>query len=290
MKTWMHGIAVLTVSISLFADEGYPREFTDAAGHKVVLAAKPQRIASLTLGTDENLLSLVDPSRIVAMTAISKEPYVSNVADRVPEGMLLVKNEWEKVVEAKPDLVLVATYTKEFVQPLVDKGLPVYQFSEFKGLAALQKNLEILGQLTGEEAKAAEILEGHRKRLAQASQGERKVRAIYFSEGRLSGGKTTPSDILLAAGLIDVCAEFGVEGTLLATPKLIANLNPDVILIGEDSKEAEEGTMKLFQTPEYQAIPAVKAGRVFPIPGKHITTVSHHILEAVGDIERALGQ
>lgn len=292
MKTWLGVALVVALSTGLFAEEGWPREFTDAAGHKVVLAAKPARIASLTLGTDENLLDLVEPSRIVAMTALSKDPYISNVADRVPEGMLLIKDkdEWKKVVDAKPDLVLVATYTKEFVKPLVDAGLPVYQFSEFNSIEALFKNFETLGRLTGEEAKAEQVLVECRKRLSTASEWrpETPVRGLYYSEGKIFTAGTTAGDLLKIVGVIDVAAEFGLTGMVNVTPKLLANLKPEVIFIGEDSKEAEVETLKLLSSGEYAGVPAVKAGRLHAVPGRHATTVSWNIVRAVEDMQKVL--
>jgi hypothetical protein len=41
----------------------------------------------------------------------------------------------------------------------------------------------------------------------------------------------------------------------------------------------------MFKTAAYQSIPAVKAGRLHAIPGKHITTTSHLIVKAVTDVQ-----
>jgi ABC-type Fe3+-hydroxamate transport system substrate-binding protein len=88
---------------------GYPQMFTDATGRSITLTAKPTRIASVVLGVDENLLDLVDPSRIVTMTGLSRDPGISNVAGRVPAGMTVISDRWQPVVDANPDLVLVAS-------------------------------------------------------------------------------------------------------------------------------------------------------------------------------------
>lgn len=290
-RAWMGWIVAVALASNAGAEEpGFPRTLTDGKGHQVTLARKPVRIASLTLGTDENLLDLVARERLVAMCVWSKEPCVSNVADRMPEGPVLIEKEWEKVRDLRPDLVLVARYSKGLTDPLIAAGLPVYEFTEFYGMDALMKNLEILGRLTGEEAAATKLLEECRARLSAAAERRPKerLRAVYYSEGKLSAGGTTPSDVLIAAGLVDACAEFGMRGTVAATPELIENLRPDVIFIGEDQKQAEEETLKMFASPEYAAIPAVQAGKVFAIPGKHITTVSWHIVEAVEDVQSCL--
>lgn len=276
----------------LSAQEAYPRTFSDAKGHTITLAAKPTRIASVVLGIDENLIDLVDPSRIVTMTELSKDPNISNVAGRVPNGKTFIKDEWQKVIDAKPDLVLVTTYTPELAAPLIERGLPVYQFSDFSSVDALLHNFETLGQLVGEERKAREILSTRRAELAKASNKKwpQPIRAVYFSEGFLFTGGTVPSQIIGFAGLIDASAEFGLAGIVRATPALMDNLRPDVILVGEDSKEAEAETMAMFRKPEFQIIDAVRTSRIHAIPGKHITTVSHNIVRAVEDIQALLSQ
>lgn len=269
------------------AQRPYPRSFTDASGHTITLAARPMRIASVVLGVDENLLDLVDPSRIVVMTEIAKEPYVSNIADRVPAGKVFIRDQWQQVIDAKPDLVLAATYTKELADPLIARGLPVYQFTEFNSIPALLRNLETLGQLVGEEQKARQITNAHRDRLAAARKKKwpRPLKAVYFSEGSLFTVGTVPSEVISFAGLVDAAAAAGHKGIVKATAALISQLQPDVVLVGEDSNEAETKTMAMFRTPEYQAIAAAKARRVYTIPGKHITTTSHNIVKAVEDVQ-----
>jgi ABC-type Fe3+-hydroxamate transport system substrate-binding protein len=67
-------------------------------------------------------------------------------------------------------------------------------------------------------------------------------------------------------------------------------LHPDVIFFGEDEKAAEDTTRAMFRKPEYQNIAVVKAGRVYAIPGKHITTTSHNIVRAVEDVQTLMSQ
>jgi iron complex transport system substrate-binding protein len=285
--------AVYAVSTSgLWAQEGYPRIFTDAGGHTLRLAAKPMRIASVVLGVDENLIDLVEPSRIVTMTELSKDPDISNVAGRVPNNTTFIRDEWQKVIDAKPDLVLVTTYTPELANPLIERGLPVYQFSDFSSVDALLHNFETLGQLVGEERKAREVLNARRAELAKAATKKwaQPIRAVYYSEGLLFTGGTVPSQLIGFSGLVDAAAEFGLAGIVKATPALMDNLRPDVILVGEDSKEAEAKTMALFRNAEFQIIDAVRTGRIHAIPGRHITTVSHNIVRAVEDIQTSLSR
>lgn len=233
-------VAIIAATVTQ-AQTQYPKTFTDAKGHQVTLTAKPSRIASTVLGVDENLMDLVDPSRIVAMTEIAKTmPDVSNVADRVPANRAIVGPP-QPVIDAKPDLVLTATYTQPMADALVARKLPVYQFSEWNSVEALLKNFEILGQLVGEEAKAAAVLKSDRAVLATAAQKQwpKPIRAVYYSEGSLYAAGTVPSQVLRLAGFVDAASELGLSGYVKASPTLIANLKPDVVLFGEDN-DAEQ--------------------------------------------------
>jgi iron complex transport system substrate-binding protein len=247
-------LAVVTTSVGHHpsAQASYPRTLTDAKKHSVTLSARPMRIASTVLGVDENLADLVEPTRIAAMTEIAKLPDVSNIADRIPAGKTFVKDQWQVVIDAKPDLVLTAIYTPTLADPLIARKLPVYQFTEFRSIEALLKNFELLGQLVGEEQKAQQILKADRAALGDAAKKTwpKAIRAIYFSEGSLFATGTVPSEVLTRAGLIDAATEFGLSGHLKATPTLMANLHPDAILFGEDNKEAEQETAELFRKPD----------------------------------------
>ena len=52
------------------ANAPFPRLIRDASGTPLVIPHKPQRIVSQTLGTDEILLALCAPQRIVALSTL----------------------------------------------------------------------------------------------------------------------------------------------------------------------------------------------------------------------------
>lgn len=279
--------AALPGSVSAQEPEAYPRTFTDAGGRSVTLARPPARIASIVLGVDENLLDLVDPGRIAVMTELSRSPDISNVADRAPADKAIIRDRWQPVVDAEPDLVLVASYTAGLAAPLIERGLPVYEFSDFSSVDALLGNLLTLGRLVGAEERAQALVRERRAELRAARQKSwrRPLRAIYYSEGFLFTGGTVPSEIVSLAGLDDAAADFGLVGLVTATPALMDNLDPDVVLVGEDSEAIAAETLAAFERPEFQVVDAIRAGRVHTLPSRHATTVSHHVVSAVADIQ-----
>src|SRR5688572_4758886 len=71
---------VATTEPTEAAVEGFPVTVVDGLGNEVTVDAPPQRIASVTLGTDEILLDLVGPERLVGITYLASDETTSNIA------------------------------------------------------------------------------------------------------------------------------------------------------------------------------------------------------------------
>ena len=61
--------------------QGFPRTITDGLGNEVTIPQQPQRIVSLTLATDEILLSLVDTARVRGVTYLAGDSMWTNVSE-----------------------------------------------------------------------------------------------------------------------------------------------------------------------------------------------------------------
>ena len=57
--------ATVSASVAERAQVPFPRVIRDSSGATLLIPRKPQRIVSQTLGTDEILLAICDPQRIV---------------------------------------------------------------------------------------------------------------------------------------------------------------------------------------------------------------------------------
>src|SRR3954469_8586528 len=83
-----------------------------------LLAASPaapapaQRVVSQTVGTDELLLVLADPSQIAALSHLGDDPAFSVEAGKATAYPRLKGPDAESVMRFRPDLVLAASYTE----------------------------------------------------------------------------------------------------------------------------------------------------------------------------------
>ena len=82
-------------------------EVIDEAGRKLTFTEKPQRIASLTYGTDEILTDLVGTKRIVGYSRWAGDPEITFITKEQARkvGRKLEENT-EAVLSVKPDLVV----------------------------------------------------------------------------------------------------------------------------------------------------------------------------------------
>ncbi len=164
-------LCLLCAGLPLCAQQhGYPLRVTDDTGAAVTLPARPVRIISLTLATDEMLLTLVDAHRLQGVTTFAADPAVSNVAVAAAQVPRKLDVNVETILSLDPDLVLVADWSDAGpVHQLRDAGVPVYLMSSGVTVASIESKIARLALLTGETAGGRAMIAGMEARLAALS-------------------------------------------------------------------------------------------------------------------------
>ncbi len=126
-----------------------------------VLAAAepPERVASLNLTADELLVEMLPPERLVAVTRWADDPEMSNVAGRVPASAVrLPRADLERLIELRPDLVVVSEYTDaDFLHLLARSGLRHHRMVGLASLTGIRAAILDLGRAVGTPAEAARL-------------------------------------------------------------------------------------------------------------------------------------
>ena len=275
--------------------QGFPRTITDGLGSEVTIPQKPQRIVSLTLATDEILLSLVATERVRAVTYLAGDSIWTNVSEIARQVEHTVQSDPEQIIALEPDLVLAATYNNpDHIKLLRDAGIPVVVVSLFDSVDQVADNIRYVAQLTGDEARAEELIAAMEERLAaieaMAAKAETKPRVLFYTAFGSSAGKgSTFSDIVQRAGGINLGDE-ALDGPFgeISLEKIV-ELNPDVIITDEFSPEDNAEWQENFSNhPALANVNAKKNGRIYTVPARHISTVSHYIVEGVYDVAKLL--
>jgi iron complex transport system substrate-binding protein len=272
-------------------DGGWPRTLVDGLGNEVTIAAPPQRIASVSLGSDEVLLSLVEPERIIAVTAFAQDPAISNVAvqaQAIP-NTIAAAEDTEFIISLEPDIVFVASFTTpDVIQQLRDAGLTVFATGFPVGFQQIKDNITLLGQAVGAEERAAELVEWMDSEIAMVSGAvaqDNIVSALYLTPGNYTSGvNSSISEVIAAANGLDVAAQAGIEQFAPVSDEFIIEQDPQVILLSGWTPWDPTFVDTFNNNPAFADLQAVKNGRVYVANDAHLTTVSHYIVEGVKDV------
>jgi iron complex transport system substrate-binding protein len=291
----------LAVPAALSAQSGWPRTLTDDTGVAVKIARKPQRIVSLTLATDEILLSLVSKSRLAAVTAFSEDPSVSNVTGQVfdiPQKMSKVNAE--VVVALDPDLVFVANWSDAaVVKQLRDAGLPVYLFQSPDTVKEIQGRITAVGRAVGEEAAAASLVKWMDARLAAVAArlaplpADKRLTVMdYTTWGTSMGASSSWNEMVRCAGLSNAVADMKTDqyGSVTISREAILLLDPDIIMLPGwvygDAKGSDSFYNGFVNDPAFKGLKAVKQGRVHRMPEPMKTATSQYIVFGIEDLAK----
>jgi iron complex transport system substrate-binding protein len=250
--------------------------------------APPARIASLNLSADEILVELVTPDRLVTVTTFADDPEMSNIVGRVPPGVVRVtRAKMERLVELRPDLVVVSEFTEADFLHLLTTSKMRYHRVEVPSLDSVPAAILALGKAVGAEAAAAKAARDHQRVLTdldRALDGVKRPRVLYWMEPYTAGRNTVMSDILTRGGATNLALELGIVGFAPLPAERGFAANPDWIVL------RKEGTARaaLLAHPVLSRLPAVREGRIVEVPGRLLSTLSHHTAEAARLIARAL--
>lgn len=242
-------------------------QIKDFLGREVTIANEPQRIVSLSPSTTELIYALGIGDRVVGVT--DYDDYPPEVKELAKVGDFSGPNV-EAIVAQKPDLILASSVSgTEEMEALQKQGIPVLML-EAKNINQIYQSLEILGELTGTEQKAAEIIAEMKNKINEIHNKVKdlpKVDVFYLVDvnGNWTAGKGTFIDELLKlaqgnnlAGDVDGWVQYSIER--------LVEQNPEVIIAPPHAGDLHN----LKNMPGYKETKAVKNDRVFIISDDNI--------------------
>lgn len=253
------------------------------------------RVISQTLGSDELLLAIADPSQIAALSHLSRDPHYSSVVKEAAAYPQLTANaDAESALALRPTLVLCADYSRaELVSQVRKAGIRIIIFSKYSTLEDAYENMRLLARELGPEAeRRAEAViascQARVKALAERLAGAPKVRVLAPSVyGLIPGSETNFQDLCDHAGADNLAATLGgIKGHKPPPSERLLTWPIDrVIVSGTDLERALE---PFRRTAPYSLLPAVRAGRGVVLPQPMMSCISHHRVAGYEALARAL--
>ena len=214
-------------------------------------AAKPQRIASLNLCTDQLLLMLVERRRIATVTFLAPDPAISYMADAAV-GIPLNHGRLEEILPLKPDLVLTGRYTTPFAKTLLRKlGYRVYEADLPNTLDGIRVQIREIAELLGEPEYGAALVTELDAKLAKAAAipSDRPLAALYGPRGFTQGPGMLEDSVLNAAGYRNLAAELGLTGSRVLPLELLLQRAPHFLIFNTRIDDTPSLAMAILDHP-----------------------------------------
>jgi iron complex transport system substrate-binding protein len=250
-------------------------QVTTSDGVGLQLAQPAQRIVCLFEASVDDLYMLGAGQRLIAIPAklyTSAELYraYSILDSRIAAQQLATPSNWEastnieSVVALSPDLVIVSAGQKDLIQLLRQMSIAVYPVQS-ENLAQTQQELLALGQLTGTQPRAEQLLGFIQQEIAQMQMQLQTVRhrpRVYYawSGGRIfssSGQDSMPNTIIQLAGADNVVQSRLDQPNV--NPETLISWDPEVILLWNSDPKLIE------QRAELRQLHAVRQHQVFSL-------------------------
>ncbi|MDM8569347.1 ABC transporter substrate-binding protein [Thiotrichales bacterium HSG1] len=268
----------------------FPRQLHDNVGYTVTITSQPQRIVSLTLATDEILLAICPPKRIAAISNMSTDSNYSNIiaqSNKIPNK---TTTNVEHILNFKPDLVFVASYSQsEMIELLQKTNTSVFRFSNFNSIADIKKNIRTVGFAIGEDKKAATIvaqMEHDIKAIQNNIPINKKTpRIMSYSLGNYTAGSdTTFDDMTKLVGAVNIVAEQGIKQHIKVSNEYILAWRPKFIISHARKNRFKITKQQMLANP---AIAASKA-KIIIIENRHFLSVSQYIVIGIKTLAKEL--
>ncbi len=260
-----------------------------------IAAAAEVRVVSQTVGTDELLLALAEPSQVAALSHIAGAREYSAVAEEAERYPHISAGDSEAILKYRPTLVLFADYSRaELVAQVRALGVPVIVFDRYATLDDVYANLRLLGRELGAaaETRAEALIASCKARMAvldQRLQGIKPVRVINASTyGLLSGAGSTFQNLCDHAGAENLATTLGgIKGMGPEPSEKMLRWPIDMVVLGGE-ESVETALAPLRDVLPYRYIEAVQEGRAVVLPSALLASVTHHRIEAYELLARGL--
>ena len=221
------------------ADCSFPASATDATGADVTLSEEPERVVVLQASAAQVMWELGVEERVVGMPV---EPYTAYLNGSQEKTGVLNEDgsvNRERVVALEPDLVVAPNVIpNSTVESLRSAGLTVYKSGFPSSLASITEKVSLYGRLVGacERARSVnEDFEASVETIRENASERYNPRVFYYFFNFTAGQGTFTNEIIEAAGGRNVAAESGVTGYRQANLELVAERNPEVVIVTDDS-------------------------------------------------------
>lgn len=265
----------------------------DDAQRTVEIKWVPERIISLAPSNTEILFALGLGDKVVGVTEFCDYPEEAQEIEKAGG----IEPNYEKIVALEPDLVLAiggSPAQLEKAQAMEDLGLTVLVL-EPSGIEGIFANIELIGQATGAQEKASELVAQLRARVEGVTEKVATVEErpeVFFeldatdpSRPYTAGPGSFIDALIDMAGGINLGATAGMQWAQFSTEEIIAQ-DPKIIILGDANYGVTVESVK--ERPGWGVITAVKEGAIYPIDDTLVSRPGPRIIDGLEELARII--
>lgn len=271
----------------------------DSAGQKVEVTRPFERIISLYAAHTENLAALGLDRELIGIG--DSDDYPSRVLGK---KRFSYKEDPEKFIAARPDLVLVRPMIERSYPQLIDKlrqsGITVVSLQP-NTVGEIADYWRALGGLTGRSGAAEKMVADFQQGMAtikarvEAIPREARLR-VYFEAIHKKMKTFAPQSIAIyaleQAGGVNVAADaFQVRETNIADygkERILAKAETIEVFLAQQGRMNPVSRETIMQEPGFQALKAVRQGKVYVVDERLVSRPTMRILDGVRQINAIL--
>jgi len=266
--------------------------YTDDRGRAVSISQVPRRIVSHVPGITEILFALDLGQRVAGVSDYCNYPEEARLKEKVGGFW---NPSVERIVALGADLVLTNGSNEQLMIQLGSLGI-TYLVIDPTDIEGVLRNIELVGRVTGAEARAGWLVADMNARMSAVRQRVKaapRVRAFYtFATADLNNPWTAGpgsfiDSVITMAGGENIAASAKAPYVKLSIEELVS-ADPEVIIVDVSHGSAVTPVAELRKHPVWRQIRAVREDRVYPIDGDVVNRPGPRIIQALEEMARFL--
>jgi iron complex transport system substrate-binding protein len=240
----------------------------------------------MNLCSDQVLMMLVEPQRIVSLTSFMGDPQYSLMP--VPAGNVILNHgAAEEIIPLQPDLVVAGRYAaREGTQTLQRLGYNVVVLDLPQTLTMAADVIRSVANSVEEQERGEQIIAAMEIRKQQlrarvsARNGNAKPTAlIYAPNGFTSGAQTVNNEVLEFAGYRNVGAELGIIGYAQLPLERVLLAQPQYVIFDDILDNHDAQAYRNINHPVWRRI--ISRSSVISVPANRWNCAGPQLLDAV---------
>ena len=253
-----------------------------------VADARPERIVSINVCTDQLVAALAPREHIASLSYIAADPRTSAIATEI-EGIALNRGTAEEIIALEPDLIVAGQFgLRATVAVLRRIGFTVLELPMADTVADIASNFLHLGAALDQRDKARVIvdaLEARLRTLSVTDAAERPLFVNYDANGWTTGQTGLLADIVHRAGLATPGDRFGFTESMRLSLEGLLHAEPDIVDLGYPWEDPPALASMLWRHPILRAV--IDRATLVDIPDSAWLCGTPHTLDALATLRAA---